>query len=166
MKQIITDAAESMVDENGLINLSQRDLCKRVDVPAGSFTYYMGCTFSQFILKLYKKQGGDKLHPVKKSRVAPTLRREQLLQVALIIAMEIGYNNLTREAVAEKAGVSVSLISNYFGTMKQFKRVIMRAAIKQEIPEIVAQGLVIKDTHALKAPQGLKTLAAVVIASY
>lgn len=166
MKQTIIETAGRMVDEHGLINLSQRDLCERVQIPVGSFTHIMECTFTQFILKLYKEQGNGELRPVKKSRVAKALRHEQLLQVALIIAVEIGYNNLTRDAIAERADVSVSLVTSHFGTMKQLKRKIMREAIKQEIPEIIAQGLVIKDAHAMKAPQGLKTLAAVVIASY
>jgi len=44
--------------------------------------------------------------------------------------------------------------------MKQLKRAVMRAAIVAKVPAIVAQGLAIKDSQALKAPDALKQLAA------
>ncbi len=53
----------------------------------------------------------------------------------------------------------MGLVSKYFGTMKQLKREIIRAAIKQEIPEIIAQGLANGDKRAAKAPQQLKERA-------
>jgi AcrR family transcriptional regulator len=126
----------------------------------------MDCTFTQFVRKMKKNSRGNSLHTVNKSRVEPSLRRDQLLNVAINVAIESGYNNLTRDAIAKQAGVSVGLISNYFGTIKQLKRAIMRAAVKRSIPEIVAQGLANKDVHALKASQDLKTQAATLIANY
>jgi AcrR family transcriptional regulator len=168
MKDEIIKTANLMIAENGLINLSRNSLCERVGIPPGSFTHVMGYTFSFFVETLKKREPDKRLHVVNRTRVEPSLRRDQLLNVALTVAVEIGYNNLTREAIAERAKppVSPSLISAYFGTIKQLKRVIMRAAVRQKIPEIVAQGLVLKDAHAMKAPQELKTRAATLIASY
>lgn len=166
MKKKIIIAAHEMIAENGLINLSRNSLCERVGIPPGSFTHVMGHTFSHFIDMLKKHDPDKRIHVVNKTRVEPSLRRDQLLNVALSVAINAGYNNLTRDAIADKAGVSPSLVSTYFGTIKQLKRTVMRAAVKQSIPEIVAQGLVIKDTHAMKAPQELKTRAATLIAGY
>ena len=165
-KQDIIEMARLMIQERGLINLSRKELCNRVGISDGSFVHIMNCTFQQFVLKLRQGKIDDTLHKVDKTRVEPSLRKEQLLKISVMIAINEGYNNLTREMIAHKASVSVSLITRYFGTMKQLKRNIMRYAIKNSIPEIIAQGLVNKDQHAIKAPQELKEKAAILIAGY
>jgi hypothetical protein len=43
--------------------------------------------------------------------------------------------------------------------MPQLRRDIMRAAIRDSVLEIIAQGLVVKDSRALKAPDDLKKAA-------
>lgn len=165
-KQQIIETARLMIQEKGLINLSRKELCNRVGISDGSFVHIMNCTFNQFVLKLRQGRIDDTLHKVDKTRVQPSLRRDQLLKVAVLIAVKEGYNNLTREMIADRANVSVSLITRYFGTMKQLKRYVMRYAIKNSIPEIIAQGLVNKDSHAIRAPQDLKEKAATLIAGY
>jgi AcrR family transcriptional regulator len=165
-KQKIIETARLMIQEKGLINLSRKDLCNRVGIPDGSFVHIMNCTFNQFVLKLRQGRVESIMHDVNKTRVEPNLRRDQLLKIAVLIATNEGYNNLTREMIADRANVSVSLITRYFGTMTKLKRDVMRYAIKNEIPEIIAQGLAIKDSHAIKAPQELKAKAAIHIAGY
>ena len=61
--------------------------------------------------------------------------------------------------VAERAGVSDTLVSRYFATMNQLRQAIMRRAVVLEIPEIVAQGLADGETQARKAPEALKEKA-------
>ena len=61
--------------------------------------------------------------------------------------------------IAKKAKVSPASVSRYFNTMKQLKRAIMRAAVKQEILPIIAHGLLNKDSQAKKAPTELKERA-------
>lgn len=87
-------------------------------------------------------------------------RKSQLLEAALKIATRIGYTKVTREAIAKEAKVSPALVSFYFGTTPKMKRDIMRHAVKQEIVEIIAQGLADKNPHAQKAPDDLKKRAA------
>ena len=160
----VKQTAIDMVKEAGLINLSRSGLCERAGMPDGSFPHVMGMNFSEFIKELAPY---DRLvYPVNKSRTDPKLRREQILNVAVSMAKRGGYHKITRDAIAENAGVSMGLVSRYFGTMTKLRRAIMRAAIVQEIPEIIAQGLANGDNHAKKAPEKLKAKAVTLITNY
>lgn len=93
-------------------------------------------------------------------RLKPDDRKLQILKAALVVTSEPGgWAGLTRKAVADQAGCAEALVSKYFGTMTDFRRTIMRAAIHHKILAIVAQGLAAGDTHAKKADNDLKTKA-------
>lgn len=83
-------------------------------------------------------------------RTAPDKRRELILDAAIKLSVEIGYNKLTRDAIAERAKVSSALVSAYFSRMHTIKTAVMQAAIEREIVEIIAQGMTLNDPHALK----------------
>lgn len=91
-----------------------------------------------------------------KKRLPPGERREAILNAALDVAEINGYMSITRQAVADQAGVTLGLITHYFSTMNQLKRAVMRAAIAQERLVVIAQGLAIGDDHAIKAPLELR----------
>jgi hypothetical protein len=57
--------------------------------------------------------------------------------------------------VAQRADVTSSLVSHYFGTIKQ----LQSAVIKYEILPIVAQALAVSDIDAREAPYELKQRA-------
>ena len=165
MKNHITNTALDMVHENGLINLSRRELCERAGIPNGSFPHFMGETFTAFVNRIKETiDTDDKHYPVVKTRTNPELRRDQILSAAVTLSIMDGYNNIRRDEIAEVAGVSEGLVTNYFNTMNQLRRDIIRAAIKKEIPEIIAQGLANGDKHARKASTELKEKAANIIA--
>ena len=159
-KKHVKRTALKMIKESGLINLSRSSLCLRANIPDGSFPHVMECTFAQFVEELKQLIDTDKQHPVSKTRTDPELRRDQILTAAVQLSVSEGYDKFTRDELAVHADVSPGLINRYFGTMKQLRRAIMRHAVKNELPEIVAQGLVNGDKHAKKAPPNLKTLAA------
>lgn len=92
-------------------------------------------------------------------RLKPEARSKQILDVALKLAEKSNYSTVTRDAIASAAGVSMGLVTNYFGTMAQFRRTLMRAAIHRGNARIVAQGLANKDPQARKAPDELKAKA-------
>ena len=71
----------------------------------------------------------------------------------------VGYNNVTREAIAVEVGCVPALITSYFGTMVKLKRAIMRRAIQIEDLNILGQGLAMRDSHALKISDELKAAA-------
>ncbi len=148
--------ARDMVRKHGLINLSRWDLCDRAGIADGSFPHIMGCTFSELVVQLKAENLTQPMTSVSKSRVSASLRKEHILAIAVELAKTTGYINITRDGVAEAAGVSFGLVNKYFGTMTQLKGDVMRAAIKQKIPEIVAQGLASCDERARKAPSALK----------
>lgn len=95
----------------------------------------------------------------KTHKITGVARKELLLNAALALSETVGYQNITRESIANLANVSPGLISQYFGTMVQLKRSVMRAAIAREIITVVAQGLGVRDPQALKAPEALKQKA-------
>lgn len=165
-RQQVKETAIAMVKKAGLINLSRRKLCESAGIPDGSFPHIMGCNFADFVEELRKEGISTPDVPVSKSRANPALRKDQILTVAIEMAKEQGYHKITRDAVAECAGVSMGLVTRYFGTMKQLKTAVMRTAVKQGIPEIVAQGLANGDDHAKKAPAELKAEAATLLANF
>jgi len=100
-------------------------------------------------------------------RMQPKERRAAILTAAVELARVEGYNRITREGVANAAGVSPGLVSQYFNTMAQLRRALIRHAINAEPPvlEIIAQGLTAQDPHALRASDELKKQAVALLLS-
>lgn len=164
-KEHLHATAVAMVREQGLINLSRRELCARANIPDGSFVHVAGCSFADFVSRLRDEDLEQASGAVVKRRAHPGLRKESILSAAVDLSTVRGYYNVTRDEIADAAGVSMGLVTRYFGSMKQLRRDIMRHAIKDEIPEIIAQGLANGDEHAKKAPTELKEKAAKLLAS-
>lgn len=165
-REQVKEVAVCMVKGEGLINLSRRELCERAGIPDGSFPHVMGCNFSDFVEELKLENIQEIPHSVSKSRANPELRKDHILNVAVSMAMVSGYNKITRDKIAEGAGVSMGLVTRYFGTMGQLKTAIMRRAVKQGIAEIIAQGLANGDDHAKRASVDLKAEAAALLANF
>lgn len=165
-REEVKQVAARMVKGYGLINLSRRELCERAGIPDGSFPHIMGCNFADFVeeLKLEGVEGTH--HAVSKTRANPELRKDHILNVAVSMAKTTGYNKITRDKIAESAGVSMGLVTRYFGTMGQLRTAIMRRAVKQGITEIIAQGLANGDDHAKKASPELKAVAVELLANF
>lgn len=95
----------------------------------------------------------------KRIRMTPKDRRETIMRAAIDLAREYGYENISQSDIALRAGCAKGLVIHYFATMPQLRRALMRAAITQEVVEIVAQGLAAGDNYARKAPEELKRRA-------
>lgn len=159
-REAIKEAALRMVESGGLINLSRSGLCNEVGLPDGSFPHVMGCNFSEFVQELIEEGVTSPTHPVNKARTDPELRKAHILEVALGVAKDLGYLQLTRKRVSKAAHISESLIGYYFPLMADLRREVMAQAIRREIPEIVAQGLAARDEVARNAPSELRQKAA------
>lgn len=107
-----------------------------------------------------KKQQGRRLTPEDKRK-----QREAILDAAVEVSKNHGYAHITREQVAQQAGISPALVSSYLGTVPKFRRDVMRRAVAVEALEVIAQGLVIKDPHAMKADEELKQRAIALVMS-
>lgn len=86
-------------------------------------------------------------------------RIAQILAAALELAPKVGYQKLTREAVAQRLGIPPSLIPYHMGTMAEFRRQVMREAVRVECLPVIAQGIAASDRHALKASPELRARA-------
>ncbi len=86
-------------------------------------------------------------------------RRDDLLAASIAIALETGFNSLTRDGIADRAGVSAGQVNHTFNTMVQLRRAVMRAAVSRELLPIVAQGVAMGDKVACNAPEELQQRA-------
>ena len=87
------------------------------------------------------------------------IRRDAVLAAAIELAVRDGFHSITRDDVARQAGVGAGTVNLYYGTVPQLKRDVMRAAIRQKVLPIIAQGIVAQDPRALRAPDDLKRQA-------
>jgi len=165
-REHVKETALAMVREAGLINLSRRALCVRAGLPDGSFPHVMGCNFTEFLSEIKTDAPERTTLAVSKTRTDPALRRQQILDVAVELARKGDYTRVTRGQVAEAAGCSGGLVTRYFKTMTQLKKAIIRAAVRDGVVEIVAQGIARRDPQARKASPDLKNEAARLIANY
>lgn len=78
-------------------------------------------------------------------RMAPDDRKQLIFTVAINLAKDIGYYNLTRVNVAKRAQVSIALVQKYFGTIRKLQISVLRYAMKRPILEVIAQGVIEKD---------------------
>ena len=84
------------------------------------------------------------------------VRRDTILTAAVRLAEKKGYTRITREEIATEADCSPALVSEMFGTMPRLRRCIQRAAVTNEVLAVIAQGLAVKDPHAMAAPDHVK----------
>lgn len=95
-----------------------------------------------------------------RNRRLPDERPQLILAAGLKLAEDVGYQRLTREALAKAAMVSPGLINFYFGNMTKAREAVMAEAVRTSNVAVVAQGLAAGDPVAAKAPQALRSLAA------
>jgi AcrR family transcriptional regulator len=109
-------------------------------------------------------------------RKAPAVRKDEILAAAISLAAASSYTRVTRDQIAKGIGVTGTAVQYHFGTMGQLRTAIMRSAVKRavsgqsgatdmtshdrgEFLRVVAQGLLDKEPHAMRAPDWLKTEA-------
>lgn len=86
-------------------------------------------------------------------------RNRKVLEAAISLAGEVGYSKLTRDEIAERAGVAAGSVNNAFGTMDELRDAVMAEAVGRGLLAIVAQGLAASHPVARAAPQDLKDSA-------
>lgn len=83
-------------------------------------------------------------------------RKLAILAAAVAEAVQVGYQQVTREGIAQRADCAPGLVSFYFGTMVCMKRSIMSEAIRTRQLRIVAQGIADGHPKAKRVPDDLK----------
>lgn len=76
-------------------------------------------------------------------------RDQRIIDAAVSLAKENGYQWLTRDEVARVAGVGAGTVNSAYGSMVELKRAVLREAVEKEIVEIIAQGMT--DRHPIVA---------------
>jgi len=72
----------------------------------------------------------------------PKVRKECILIAAIRVARKPGgWSTLTRAQIASEAQCSDGLVSRALGDMADVRRAVMRAAIKYEYLDLIAQGI-------------------------
>lgn len=151
-KQIIEQAARDLAAEQGAINVSKKDVCARANISDGSFSDIMDETFAELMNRLDLPTWAT----VDRKRVIPELRRKHILDAAIELAKTKGYKSISRDDVANSANIVPGLVSYYFQSIDLLRILVLKTAVKREVLEIVAQGLVQKDPIAIQAPSELK----------
>jgi AcrR family transcriptional regulator len=68
--------------------------------------------------------------------------REKITKAALSLAVKQGYRLVRRDDVAEKAGVSIGLVTHYFGGMEGLRDAIVKQALASNNLQVMAEALV------------------------
>ena len=157
MKARIKAIAAEMVKENGLINLTRANLSEAAGIADGSFPYVIGCTFNELLDEMMEeKDMEDYAGIVSKSRVNPTLRKQNILTAAVQLTRT---GDPSRCEIAEAAGVSQALVSHYLGNMVEVREAVMREAVRLGVLEVIAKGMSISDPIAMGASDEQKSEA-------
>jgi AcrR family transcriptional regulator len=82
---------------------------------------------------------------MKTIRMTYEQRREQLIKCGIKLAFKGGYHRITREALMRASGVHHSTITYYFNPFHLFRTAVLSRAIRDEITEIIGQGIINKD---------------------
>ena len=82
--------------------------------------------------------------------------RDEILDAAMRLAQREGFAALRRDAIGAEAGVSFGLVTIRLGTMDNVRRAVMRRAVRERCLRVIAEGIAIRDKHALRAPDDLK----------
>lgn len=146
--------AKRLAKRHGLINLSRSGLSRHAGIPSGSFKNVAGCTFTELVEEL-KAEGLPVGTEVTKTRTDPALRRDFLLNVAVLFAGVHGLKAVTRNAIAEAAGVSGGTVSAHFPG-NSLRDGVVELAVRDKVLPIIAEGLLYGSAIALAAPPEVK----------
>ena len=89
--------------------------------------------------------------------------KQHLTDVAVNLAEIHGYRHVTRDEIARVSGASQGTVTNYLGTMRQIRKLIVRQAIKRDIKSIIAQAITYGEPQTQRIPieERLKALQSV-----
>ncbi len=93
-------------------------------------------------------------------RKDPLIRYGEVIEAALRVAARVGAQGLVRDAIAEEAGMSSSLLHRYFGCMDRLREIVIQAAFDRSDTAVIYKSVCIEDFKRLNTnPQLAKDLA-------
>lgn len=102
-----------------------------------------------------------------RQRLPADVRKQQILEGAFRYARSIGYDNLTRDGVAEYTNVSTGQVTRVFGNIENLRAEVIAYAVKaaeggddtKQTLTIVARGMMIGNKDACGAKRAIKNAA-------
>jgi DNA-binding transcriptional regulator YhcF (GntR family) len=82
-----------------------------------------------------------------------------IIECAIKYAINHGFHSLTIKKLARAIKMPESSIRTYFKVFKNFKKQVMLTAIRRKAYLVIAQGLAMRDSEALKISRALKKRA-------
>lgn len=156
--ETIKSHAVQLVEDVGLINLTCAGLCEACGIKPGSFTYYAGKTFRELVddLRASGHTGPAGVAVERQGNPQAGLRREQIIDAGLELALESGLHNVERGGICERASVSPALVNHYFGRIEQVREQILERAIERRSLPVIAQALAARHPAVAELPDDLK----------
>ncbi len=93
----------------------------------------------------------------KQSRLAPEVRKHQIVAAGLTVARSQGYNGIRYSSIAKEVGISAPSVVHHYRTMPQLRRAVMRHAINKGDALVVAMGVQAGDRYAKQAPVDMQS---------
>jgi len=137
MLQHYIKKAVELARQEGVHTLNRDTLSAHFEMPAGSFAYAMGCSYSEFMAKVADELPLE-LCAQPGARMQPALRRKQIIACAVELARTHKYWGFSRKQVADLAGISEANVSRLF-TTAQLREAVVRYGIESKDKEILAQ---------------------------
>ncbi len=101
----------------------------------------------------------DRLPRPERAALMRDTRRAAIMAAATALASKVGFANMTRDAIANEAGVACGSINHEFGTLDALRDAVMADAVEHERLGIIAQGLAAGHAVARDAPTDVKQAA-------
>lgn len=91
---------------------------------------------------------------------------DAILRAALACARKYGFAKMTRDQIAEHAGVAVGSLNYHFETMEKLRNAVVKRIIETHLfIDVLAGAIAARNYHALRAPAELKQLASETLAA-
>lgn len=87
------------------------------------------------------------------------MSKDNILEVAYVMAQRDGFGSLTRDGVAAEAGVAMGSVNHHWVRMSALREAVMQRAVEEENLELIGQGMALGDSVAKSAPLELRTRA-------
>lgn len=155
----VIEAAVAEARAVGLPFITRDGVAARLGIPAGSLGQYGTMDDIKQRALAREPELGAAYPCTDRHTARKDTLNDRVLSAAIDIAIAGSYLQLTRQAIADKAGVSAGTVSNYAGGMDGLREAVLREAIKRPILTIVAQGIAVSDPLALAAPLEVRQAA-------
>ncbi len=137
MLEHYVNKAVALAKREGVHTLSRERLSEHFQIPAGSFAYAMGVSYTEFMNRVAAELPLEQCK-LSGARMSPELRKKQILANAVECAREHKYWGFSRKQVADRAGISEANVARLF-TTAALREAVVRYGIEHNDADILAQ---------------------------